>query len=348
VNEPADLLGPLQRLAAEGAYRSAVAELAAARDESDTGRRLERVRGALLQLEQLASPVQHLAWLTTFGSPRCVRLDEAAVRELLWRRGVNRSTDGLPYVARAARLLAAVAIAEATEVEGLLCRLRGVGAFDALAASEQPAWIAAEAVGLVLAVDPAAIHRLAAAATAAEIKSVAAASLLAAWMHALATAGAPDVAPPETAEARFVLVAPILRGLRRRGAREHGRRLGRLALESLRQRGGAIDGALALPMCLTATAQISAWITPLVIDFVTAAIAELAPGHSRRDGAHAFAERCPAVVDAAAAVFGATLTSDFTCRADWLERVLGLAPQPGWSSPRRSLGIPAEPSDMTA
>lgn len=348
MNEPADLLVPLQRLAAAGAYDSAVAELTAARDEPDSERRLARLREALAPLERLAAPFRQLAWLATFGSPRCVRLDAVAVRESLWRRGVTRSTEGLLHLARATRLLAGVAVAPREEIGTLLRRLRIVGAFDTLVPSLQPECIAAEAVGLVLAVDPASIHQLAEAAVAAEIKSVSAASSLARWMHALAKEGAPDAPPPEGDAARFVLAAPILRGLRRHGAREHGRRLGRLAAENVRQRTGAADGSFQLPKCLTATAQVHDLMVPLVLDFVTAAIAEFAPKCSRREGAHNFADGCPAVVDAAAAVLGTMPNPDHVSRVEWLENALGLAPQPRWHLPSNSFELAVEPTDLIA
>ncbi len=344
MNEPDDLLGPLQQYATVAAYQRAVLELAASCDEVEAVRRHARLNNALAELESLASHSQQLAWLVSFGSPRSVRVQEASTREALWRRGVSRSTSGLPHPARATRLLALAATAPGAEVRSLLARLCAVRAFDALFSSKQPARIAAEAVGLVLAVDPLAVQRLEDAAMAADVEVVAVTARLARWMHAVGTPNAPDVAPPETDAARIALKAPILRGLRRRGARQHGRRIGRLAGEVPRQPEKAPAGGVVLPQCLTSSAKLGDLMAPLVIDFVTAAIAELVPGRSRRDGVHAFAERCADLVDAVAALLGQKPTSDHPGRAGWLENVLGLAPQSRWDVPPSGFELHSEPA----
>jgi hypothetical protein len=280
---------------------------------------------SLVLLEDLRAPARQLAWLTTFGSPLTVRLGAVGFREELWKRGVTRSMEGLSSSPRFASVLAAVATAAKSEIQGLLGRLQDTGAFGVLFRGNRPTSVVAEAIGMALAMEPAAVLVLAEAAAAMQLETLAQASRLAGWIQALCVAGAPDQSPPDGTAARVILAAPILRGLRRHGARALGRRLGRRAAERSRLR--ETYEAPMLPRCLMPSSPIRDLMAPLVIDCVTAAIAELAPGRSTREGAHVFAERCPAWVDQVAAIFDCKTGPDYESRAGWLVGILGLAPQ---------------------
>lgn len=334
MHEPSDLAGALQRLRCSAGFVSATNLLREACASGEPSRSLELVLQALEFVERLPRPLQRMAWLSTFGSPRPLRADHLRAIQEVWGRGISRSVDGLAGASGVARLLCAVATAPDDRRSALLARLDSCQAFTELVTSRQPQSIVAGAVQLMLCGKQAAADRIAMAAVKAQVEPIAEIAVFARWLHSLSTPDDEDVLPPDSSAVRFALTAPALRGLRRRGARAHGRRAGRLAAANVAKGALANPQLAAIPKCLTPSAEIVDVMMPLLIDYISSGIAELAPGRNTRDGAHLYASSCPALCDAVASIAGHWHDRDYESRTDWLEEMLGLTQI-----------LPQEPSD---
>jgi hypothetical protein len=232
------------------------------------------------------------------------------------------------------RLLRAVAHAPDETGPALLSRLDACHAFTELIPSRQPSNIAVEAVQLALSGSASEADRVVAAAARAGVESVTEVAQVAMWLHALKDPDAADVIAPDSHATRYCLTAPALRGLRRRGARAHGRQLGLKVAKVASKRSAPAQAPTTIPGCLTPSDATVDVMSPLLIDFVSSAIAQLAPERNIRDRAHLFASACPAACDAVASWIETRDHWDFESRVAWLERTLGLAP-----------ALPMEPAD---
>ena len=334
MHEPRDLTTSLERLHCGPDFSSVSNLLREAAQNQDPARCLQQVLHALVAIERMPAPLRRLTWLTTMASPRCLRIDHSWTIGNLWEGGICRSLDGLSLPSGAVRLLRAVAHAPDETAPALLSRLDACHAFNELIPSRQPPNITAEAVQFTLSGSALEADRVAMAAARAGVESVTEVAQLARWLHSLKDPDTADVAAPDSRATRYCLTAPALRGLRRRGARAHGRRLGLHVANVASKRSATQPARTTIPSCLTPSEATVDVLRPLLVDFISSAIAQQAPERTTRDRAHWFVSACPAVCDAVAAWSEQREQWDFDSRVAWLERTLGLAP-----------AFPAEPAD---
>ena len=334
MHEPRDLTTSLERLRCGADFSSATSLLREASQSQDPSRCLKQILRALVAIERMPSPLQRLTWLVTMASPRCLRIDHSRTIGDLWEGGICRSLDGLALSSGAVRLLRAVAHAPDEMGPDLLSRLDACHAFNELIPSRQPPAITAEAVQFAFSGSASEADRVLTAATRAGVESVIEVAQIAGWLHALTDPDAADVITPDSHATRYCLTAPALRGLRRRGARAHGRQLGLKVAKVASKRSAPAQAPTTIPGCLTPSDAIVDVMSPLLIDFLSSAIAQLAPQRNIRDRAHQFASACPAVCDAVASWVEPRDHWDFESRVAWLERMLGLA-----------TALPTEPAD---
>lgn len=334
MHEPRDLTTSLERLRCGADFSSASSLLREAGQSQEPSRCLQQILHALVTIERMPSPLQRLTWLAIMASPRCLRIDHSRTIGDLWEGGICRSLDGLSLSLGAVRLLRAVAHAPDETGPDLLSRLDACHAFNELIPSRQPPAITAEAVQFALSGSASEADRVATAATRAGVESVTEVAQIARWLHALKDPDAPDIAAPDSRATRYCLTAPALRGLRRRGARAHGRQLGLKVADLASKRSDPQTARKSIPACLTPSDATGDVMRPLLVDFVSSAVAQLAPGRNIRDRTHLFASLCPAACDAVASWVEPRGHWDFESRVAWLERMLGLAP-----------ALPTEPAD---
>jgi hypothetical protein len=178
---------------------------------------------------------------------------------------------------------------------------------------------------------PAACANIRRTAAASSLDSISRVAALGEWLHALATPDAPIVKPPSTTLTQIALSLASLRGFRRRGARNHGRRVGRQVHAAVRTlpRGSNCDLDLELPACLIGEESLRPAFAPLVQDFLSCAVAENAPPADPRQGVRTICECCPKLVRQAIEAHrfaGSHALDDAHDPSAWLEALFGLVP----------------------
>lgn len=340
--EPSGLLAPLDRLRRRQQFEAATGLLVRAAGAPNFPEAHRQFLPAIPSIESLPPPLQRLTWLSTLGSSGIGRRHHSRVIDELWSRGIGRSLDGVTAPSGLSQLLATIAAGHVQRMASDLAWAEATHAFSELLPSRQPRSIASEAVCLMTVCSAEQLDRLAMQSEEAKIPDIADIARAARWLHALSTPDAPDAPAPHAALARWMLTAPALRGLRRRGARRLGRRLGRTARQPFHAHASAAASSRSIPMCLRPPEGTADVMAPLLMDYLTSGIRELWHGTERsmRDGAHEFASRFPDACDEIAGFVDGARTTDFRTRLEWIELHLALA-----KAPQPAAAIGADPPD---
>lgn len=318
--EPEDLTHRLRPLLATVAFPDSIrllTNLARSDNLATAHHQLERV---LANLTLLPHSLRRLAWLHTFASPELVRLISHRVAVHHWEIGVGRRWNLMETAGGASHLLGIVARSPAAGHAGLLLRLGESEAFTALLPRNESNLIAAEAANLsstCTAVDCFSMYE---ATKPDKQPSVRETCHLAAWLRALLTPGSGNVPPTESDACILLCTAPLFRGLRRRGARAHGRAIG-IALRNVTTSQPSSESRV-VPMPLTGGDRTSPLLAPLVVDFLIAAMSELEPTPDPRRRIKKILLRAPELVGA---VRNAVGSAELMTTDRWLDSVMGVA-----------------------
>jgi hypothetical protein len=251
--------------------------------------------------------------------------------DALWNRGINRNLDIWPHARGLAHLSSAWSDASDDAAAALMAQVASTHAFSTLAGDATDEEFAWEGIWLMQSAGPSACANIRRTAASSSLDSISRMAGLAEWLHALATPDAPIVAPPSTEMTQIALALASLRGLRRRGARSHGRRIGRQVHDALRSlsRGSKRPLDLELPACLIGADSLRPAFAPLVQDLLSCAVAENSPHADLRQGVRAICECCPKLVRCAIEAHrfaGSHAIDDAHDPQAWLESLFGLVP----------------------
>jgi hypothetical protein len=323
-------LARLCSLAAREGHATAVARLRLSLKASRRSESRQHLIEAIPHVRLLPRSVRRLAWLEVFGSP--ARRRSRAVERVneLWKRGIGRSLDDLTTSSGAAELIAVCAdpsIEATTDLLGSLARLDAFTTLVGDAGTE--AWTA-ETIELALRSDPVECMAIEEGARRCGLPEIAEVASTARWIHAVRSPEAGQIPPPTGDLVRQVLLIPSLRGLRRSGARVHGRTMGRKVLEGIQSaaRGATKVVEVSLPVCFRGEPPIRALLAPLVRDFLCKCVAEICGYRDRGEGVEILARNAPQlVIEAAAEIEPHALPPDAqeAFRTEWLAMAVGLA-----------------------
>jgi hypothetical protein len=327
--ETRDAIRAVRSLSDTALYGQAIARLSVAAGIDPASGARQHLAEGLPVLRKLSPGLRRLAWLESFGRPRERRMQPAGAMLELWERGINRSAEVWSHTRGLARLAAAWSNASHHEGSTLMRDLAATHAFEVLAGDATEEELAWEGVWLMLMIGPGGCANIKMCAEFASLESLQQVSAEAEWLHALATPDAPDVAPPTSTLTRIAVTLAPLRGLRRRGARANGRRIGRYVHQSLQTltRGSTRNLDVRLPACLVGDESLRPKFAPLVQDLLTCAIAENAPHADLRQGARTICECCPTLLMQSIETHrfaGSHAPDDSSTPLDWLESLLGL------------------------
>lgn len=319
----------LQSLSCAPLFEPAVASLSAAAQSTRPAVIQEHLQRAMPYLRHLSPSMQRLAWLQSYGMPRERRRGPARAQSNLWCGGINRIAEPCPHTSGLARLAMGWSDAPHGSGSALLREIASTRGFGTLADSATDEELTWEGVWMMHEVDPRGCRNIRILAADASLNRLAEVAALAEWLHALATEDAASMPPPDSPLTEIALVLTQLRGLRRRGARNHGRRIGRQVRQATQSlsRGSKRELALALPSCLSGGAALRPMLAPLVQDLLSCAVAELALNSDLLQGTHTLSECCPLLLDQAIETHvnpGTHDSIDRTCRRSWLASLLGL------------------------
>ncbi len=321
----------LRSLSCGTIYASVQSRLLAAASATRSTTALQLLREALPLLQKLAPSMQRLAWLQSYGMPSELRMQSGRSIDALWNRGINRNLDIWPHARGLAHLASAWSDASDDAAAALMAQVASTHAFSTLAGDATDEEFAWEGIWLMQSAGPSACANIRRTAASSSLDSVSRMAALAEWLHALATPDAPMVAPPATELTQNALSLPSLRGLRRRGARTHGRRIGRQIHGAVRtlSRGSNRELNLELPACLIGDESLRPAFAPLVQDLLSCAVAENAPHADLRQGVRTICECCPKLVRQAIEAHrfaGSHALDDAHDPPAWLESLFGLVP----------------------
>ena len=328
--ETAAGIAALRGLACPQPYAAAHERLMLARAARTRGAALQHIREALPFLRILPNSLRRLCWLSTFGAagPRRERCSRSI--NDLWESGIGRSLDGVSATLGVAGLGSMCAELPPEEGAAVLRDIAFTEAFSTLMAVAGPEAVVREGVELALSTPVVDYANLEAAAKSVGLTQIAEAAAVARWLLAISNSELPQVGPPSASTMVIVLSLPCLRGLRRRGCRGHGRRIGQHVANGLKglSRGSTRKFELGLPYCLRGTSETRPLLAPLVIDLLSCAVAELSLRGEFRDGAQLLARSCPVLLNDAHIELHehaapASHDSD-VARSEWLELLLGI------------------------
>ena len=327
----ASSIGELRALSSAALFEPAVVRLAAAARSDRASAIQQHLAEAIPFLGGLSPSMQRLAWLQTFGMPRDRRHAPALAQMDLWRRGINRVAETCPHSCGLAPLAMGLSEVPCDAGVSLLRAIASTHALETLLGDASHEALAWEGVWMMQAINPAGCTNIRLLARDASIDTLSEVAALAEWLHALATDGAEPVHPPASRLTDIALVLTQLRGLRRRGAREHGRRIGRHVRQTMRtlSRGSTRELDVELPRCVIGSEPMRPRLAPLVQDLLSSAVAEADPSTDLREASRAISECCPALIDQAIAAHsfpGSHAPTDTRDRPYWLESLLGLVP----------------------
>ena len=312
-----NLVRALRHLQVTAPYAEAAAKLEAAVVHDLPARALTLLLDALTQLEQLPRSLRRSCWLRSFASPRRLRADEHHLVLRLWRSGIGRSANGLGLPGGVARLLCIAAASPPANLRALLDRLADCEAFNVLLGDRDATGIATDAAHLLCIAGAATCLALDEAMSAGGRGAEREICAIAAWLHSLESVSAAPRHPPDGEATRIILAAPLLRGLRRRAARMHGRLRGRDARASIGlPNAGPVDSRL--PLSLDARGTRVEGLDVLAVEWVASLMAELEPSSSPEERAQLLVERFPAIVVTARESIG----PQNSAASAWLEQLL--------------------------
>jgi hypothetical protein len=271
-----------------------------------------------------------MAWLQTYDLPHARRTRASQLQLRLWRRGINRSTIGPVQLSGLTRLAAAWRDArDASEAE-LLRSIASMDAFEVLIGPASESDLAWEAIALHDAVDGPGSSNIRTLAENAELAKLAEAAAVAAWLHGLTGDTSDHPRPPSSRLTAITLALPELRGLRRRGARRHGERIGRFIAEATRNLSLGSKRVLDvdLPPCLAVDEPLRRLAAPLAQDLLSRAAAACSAKPDLDLKVRLIAECCPRLIDAAKTLHDFEGSHARPCEASrhhWLKSLLGLA-----------------------
>jgi hypothetical protein len=204
-------------------------------------------------------------------------------------------------------------------------------AFSTLAGDATDEELAWEGILLMQMAKPTDCMNIRCTADASSLESISQMAALGQWLHAIATPNAPMLAPPAGPLTQIALSLAPLRGLRRRGARDHGRRIGRHVQQSIRtlSRGSKRELDLELPACLLGAEALRPTLAPLIQDLLSCAVAENAPYGNLRQGVRTICECCPVLVRQAIEAHryaGSHALEDSHDPPAWVDSLFGLVP----------------------
>lgn len=311
-----NLVGALHRLQVTAPYAEAAAKLEAAVVHDEPVRGLTLLLDALAGLEQLPRSLRRSCWLKTFASPRRLRADEHGLILRLWRSGISRSANGLGLPGGVARLLCIAATSPPANLRALLDRMADCEAFNILLGDRDATGIATDAAHLLCISGAAPCSALDEAMSAGARGAEREICAIAAWLHSLESVSAAPRHPPDCEATRILLAAPLVRGLRRRAARMHGRVRGREArLAIAAPEPGTVDN---LPPFLDAHGTRIEGLDTLVVEWMASLMAELALTSAPEERAQLLVRRFPAIVVTVRKSIGL----DNSAASEWLEQLL--------------------------
>jgi hypothetical protein len=321
----------LRSLSCGTAYAPVQTRLLAAASSTRSTTALQLLRETLPLLQKLSPSMQRLAWFQTYGLPCERRMQPGRSVTALWSRGINRNLDIWPHARGLAHLASAWSVASDEAAATLMAQVASTHAFSTLAGDATDEEFAWEGVWLMQSVGPSACASIRGAADHSSLDSIAQIAACGEWLHSLATPDSPMAAPPSTNLTRIALSLTSLRGLRRRGARDHGRRIGRQVHAAVRSlsRGSSRELDLELPACLIGPESLRPVFAPLVQDFLSCAVAENAPHADLRQGVRTICECCPKLVRQAIEAHrfaGSHALEDAHDPPAWLDSLFGLVP----------------------
>lgn len=321
----------LRSLSCGTVYAAVQTRLLAAANSTRSTTALQLLREALPLLQKLSPSMQRLAWLQTYGMPCERRMRSGRSIAALWSRGINRNLDIWPHARGLAHLASAWSDTPDNAAAVLMEQIASTHAFSTLAGDATDEEFAWEGIWLMQSVGPSACANIRRTAAASSLDGLSQTAALGEWLHALATPDAPMVAPPSTELTQIALSLASLRGLRRRGARNHGSRIGRQVQGAVRalSRGSNRELNLELPACLLGEESLRAAFAPLVQDFLSCAVAENAPHADLRQGVRTICECCPKLVRQAIEAHrfaGSHALDNAHDPPAWLESLFGLVP----------------------
>jgi hypothetical protein len=329
--ETAERIAAMRALVCPEPYAAAYERLMLARAAKTDGAALQHTREALPFVRRLPNSLRRLVWLSTFGAagPRRVRCSRSI--NDLWEAGIGRSLDGVCAPLGVARLVSMCVELPAEEGAAVLRDIASTEAFSTLLVLAGPEAIAREGVELALSAPSADYDNLEAAAKSLGLTQIAEAAAITRWVLAISSPELPQVGPPSASSTTIVLSLPCLRGIRRRGCRSHGRRIGQHVMNGLRglSRGSTRKFELGLPQCMRGTSETRPLFAPLITDLLSCAVAELSLHGEFRDGAQLLARSCPLLLNAAYRELhdeAASASHNSDVASDWLESLLGIRP----------------------
>ncbi len=310
-------------------FESAIQCLALAANHSHASGARKLLQEALLHLRALPTSMRRLAWLQTYGLPAARRTRASELQRGLWRRGINRSALGPAPICGMTRLAAAWRDARDGADAMLLQDIASTGAFEVLIGSASDDDLTWEAIALHDAVDGAGNSNIKMLATKANLDELEKASALAAWLRGLSDDAPDHPHPPSSRLTAIALAMPELRGLRRRGARQHGSRIGRSVAEATADlsRGSKRVLEVDLPPCLVADDPLRPLVAPLVQDLLSCAAAACSARPDLEFKIRNMAECCPRLLDSAMTTHdfeGSPARPGGMDRLYWLQSLLGL------------------------
>lgn len=325
-----NLVGDLRRLQVTFPYAEAASKLEAAVANNEPARGLTILLEALSRLEELPRSLRRSCWLRSFASPRRLRADEHDLILRLWRSGIGRSANGLGLPGGVARLLCIAAASPVGDLRALLDRLADCEAFNILLGDRGSTGVATDAAHLFCIAGEATCSALDEAMSAGTRGAEREICAIAGWLHSLESASAVPRHPPDCDATRTLLVAPLVRGLRRRAARMHGRHRGRDArLALVARKAGTVNGHL--PPALDARGTRIDGLDVLVVEWMASLMAELEPAPVPEERAQLLVERFPAIVVTARKSIG----PDNWAASVWLEQLLRTRERDGDAESRR-------------
>ncbi len=330
--ETAAGISQLRALASPQQYAAAYERLMLAREATTRGKALQHTREALPYIRSIPNSLRRMLWLSTFGAPKHRRERCSQGISELWEAGVGRSLDGISTPLGVARLASMCAELPPKEGAAFLRDIASTEAFSTLLVFAGAEAVVREGVELALLAPTIDYANLAAAAQSAGLTQIAEAAAIARWALAISNPELPQVGPPSVTSTAIALTLPCLRGLRRRGCRSHGRRIGQHVRQGIRglSRGSTRSLDLALPHCMRGTTETRPLFAPLVTDLLSCAVAEVSLSSEFRDGVQLLARSCPLLLRDAALEINGDATSlsheSDVARSNWLESLLGIQP----------------------
>ena len=324
-----DCLAQIRSHACAQRFESTILCLASAANHLHASGARQHLQEAIPHLRALPPSMRRMAWLQTYGLPAARRARRSELQLRLWRRGINRSAIGPVQLSGLTHLAASWRDARDGADTELLRSVASMDAFEVLIGSASDDDLAWEAVALHDAVDSAGNSNISALAEKAEFAQLAEAAGIAAWLHGLTGDASDHPRPPSSRLTAIMLALPELRGLRRRGARKHGERLGRSIAEATRNLslGSRRVLEIDLPPCLGVDEPLRPLAAPLVQDLLSSAAASCSVNPDLDLKVRLIAECCPRLLDAARAMHdfeGSNARPRGLDRLFWLESLLGL------------------------